>query len=99
MDDVPQRTSAVRNNTTRSRFELEADGGTAIADYGINAGIITFTHTFTPPALRGRGLAARLIQGALEQVRADGLKVVPQCWYVADYIRDHPEFADLLARR
>lgn len=100
MSDVQQGQAEVRNNRTRNRFELSVEGDMAIADYVASPnGVLTFTHTFTPPALRGRGIAARLIHGALEQVRAEGLKVVPQCWYVADYIRDHPQFADLLARR
>ena len=37
--------------------------------------------------------------GALEQVRARGLKVEPKCPFVAGYIGKHPEFSDLLNRR
>jgi predicted GNAT family acetyltransferase len=35
------------------------------------------------------------VQGALELIRADGLKVVAGCGFVADYLTKHPEFADL----
>ena len=48
-------------------------------------------------ALRGRGIASRLVQGALESARAAGLKVVPRCPFVSAYIAKHPEFGDLLA--
>lgn len=58
--------------------------------------MLTFHHTEVPPALRGRGIASRLIRGALEQVRARGLKVVPRCDFVRHFIGTHPEFQDLL---
>lgn len=99
MTDTQASSAEVRNNRAKSRFELEVEGSVAIADYVARDGVLVFTHTLTPPHLRGRGIAARLIKGALDQVRAEGLKVIPQCWYVADYIDAHPEFADLLARR
>lgn len=87
----------VRNNTALSRYELDADGATAFANYRLAPGKVIITHTETPPALRGRGIASRLVQGALEQIRADGLKVVAGCSFVADYLDKHPEFADVAA--
>ncbi|MEX0842334.1 MAG: GNAT family N-acetyltransferase [Xanthobacteraceae bacterium] len=89
--------SPVRNNTALSRFELDAEGIAAVAHYRLADGVITFTHTEVPPALRERGIASRLIQGALEAVRAQGLKVVPRCSFVRHYIATHAEFKDLLA--
>lgn len=87
--------SEIRNDTTRNRFELDVDGEIAFATYRRAGGVITFLHTETPPHLRGRGIASRLIRGAFEQVRAEGLKVRAFCPFVADYIAAHPEFADL----
>ena len=34
---------------------------------------------------------------SLDQVRARGLKVIPQCPFIAGFIRKNPEFAALLA--
>ena len=90
-------TSTVRHNTTLSRFELDAEGTTAFAVYRLTDGVMTFTHTEVAPQLRGRGIAARLMRGALDAARAQGVKVVPACSYVADYIARHTEFSDLLA--
>ncbi|MDO8980010.1 MAG: GNAT family N-acetyltransferase [Afipia sp.] len=87
----------VRNNTALSRYELDVDGATAFADYRLAPGKVIITHTETPRALRGRGIASRLVQGALEQIRADGLKVVAGCGFVVDYLDKHPEFADVAA--
>jgi predicted GNAT family acetyltransferase len=86
----------VRDNVEQKRFELEIEGQIAFAQYRLSDEVMTFIHTETPPALTRRGVASTLIRGALEQVRAKGLKVVPQCSFVSRYIGGHPEFADLL---
>src|SRR3954453_2633835 len=86
----------VRDNTALSRFELDVEGGIAFANYRRAPGTVIITHTETPRALRGRGIASELVQGALELIRADGNKVVAGCGFVVDYLRKHPEFADLV---
>jgi predicted GNAT family acetyltransferase len=43
------------------------------------------------------GAAGRLARVALEQIRAEGFSVDPQCSYLADFIDKHPEYADLVA--
>ena len=68
----------------------------AYAEYELGDGVITFTHTVTDPQLRGKGLAGLVVGRALDDARAAGLRVVPQCWYVAQYIDRHPEYATLL---
>lgn len=87
---------AIRDNVERHRFEVVEDGHLARADYVIDGDVITFTHTIVPPALEGRGIASRLIRHGLSEARARGLRVIPQCPFVAAYIRKHPEWADLL---
>ena len=87
--------SAVRDNKSLGRFELDVEGGTAFATYRLTPDLVIITHTETPPALRGRGIASELVRGALELIRADGLKVVAGCSFVADYLKQHPEFSDL----
>ena len=89
--------SAVRNNPARNQFELEVDGYMAIAHYSLAPGVIAFTHTEVPPRSRGHGTASRLIEGALAQARQQGVKVVPRCSFVVDYMARHPEWQDLLA--
>ena len=88
--------TALRDNSRLHRFELDADGHTALAWYKLAPGVITFTHTEVPEALAGRGIGSALVRGALEQVRTRGLKGVAKCPFVAAYIARHAEFADLL---
>ena len=49
-----------------------------------------------PPKYEGRGIGKELVQGVLEDIRRKKLKVVPQCPFVATYIRRHPEWMDLV---
>jgi predicted GNAT family acetyltransferase len=87
----------VRDNTAQSRFELEVEGGIAFANYRATPSAIIITHTETPHALRGRGIASELVKGALELIRADGHKVIAGCGFVVDYLVKHPEYRDLEA--
>jgi uncharacterized protein len=88
-------TGSVRDNKSQRRFELDVEGTVAFANYRLAPGTVIITHTETPPALRGRGVASELVKGALELIRADGLKVVAGCGFVVDYLQKHPEYADL----
>jgi predicted GNAT family acetyltransferase len=86
----------VRDNKTQRRFELDVEGAIAFADYRLAPDTVIITHTEAPRALRGRGIASELVKGALEIIRADGLKVVAGCGFVVDYLQKHPEYADLV---
>ena len=86
----------VSDNPAQQRYELAVDGHVAASYYEIADGVITFVHTEVPPELGGKGIGSKLIKGALDQVRAAGLKVIAQCPFVKAYIEKHPEYADLL---
>jgi predicted GNAT family acetyltransferase len=87
----------VVDNREASRFELRIEGHLAAAAYERSGDRNVFTHTIVPPELEGRGIGSRLVKAALDQVRAEGLKVVAQCPFVRAYIERHPEAQDLLA--
>ncbi|HEY5411931.1 MAG TPA: GNAT family N-acetyltransferase [Caulobacteraceae bacterium] len=89
--------SDVVDNRERSRFELVEQGLVAFADYRLSGDRLIIPHVEAPPALRGTGTAGRLMTGLLDQARARGLKIVPQCPYAAAFIRRHPEYQDLVA--
>ena len=88
--------SEVRDNPALNRFELDIEGGVAVAYYRAAPGRITITHTEVPAALRGRGTGSVLVRGALELARAQGLKVASGCPFVSAYLGKHPEYNDLL---
>jgi hypothetical protein len=86
---------AVRDNAERNRFELDADGHIAFSEYKRNGATVSIMHTEVPKELNGKGIGSALVRGMLEIARAQGLKVVPLCPFVAGYIDRHPEYADL----
>ena len=95
---IPARTmTEVRDDAARQRYVLQASDAYAFIDYRRSGGIVTMTHAEVPPALRGRGLGAALVAGALERVRERGEKVVPLCPFIEHYMRRHPAVHDLLA--
>jgi predicted GNAT family acetyltransferase len=80
----------------KHRYELEVDGHIAAAYYRFLDGVILFTHTQVPPELRDKGVASELVQGAMDQVRADKFRAGAQCPFVKDWLEKHPDYADLL---
>ena len=88
----------VRHNESQRRYELHLDGTlVGIADYHVTDDVIVIPHTEIERSRRGQGLGAELVRGTLDEIRTTGGKVVPQCWYVAQFIDEHPEYADLVA--
>ena len=99
-ESVPAQTPqlTLTNDLQRSRYEATLDGEVvAFADYQVRGSIVVMPHTVTIPARRGNGYAAQVVQYALDDIRAADRKVVASCWYVAKFIDEHPEAADLLA--
>jgi len=80
------------------RYALRVDSEVAaIAEYEPVADRLNFHHTYTEPAFRGRGLAAKVVRAALDDVREKGAKIVATCWFVADFVKANPEYADLVS--
>jgi predicted GNAT family acetyltransferase len=86
----------VRDNPDQKRFEAKIGDHVAVAEYMYSGERIIFTHTGVPEALRGQGIADKLIHAALEQVKERRLGVVALCPFVAAYIVKHPEYQPLL---
>jgi len=88
----------VEHNAEARRFEIHYGEDMARLEYHLRGATIVYTHTVVPRALEGHGIAGRLAREALEYARDTGLRVVPLCPYVADYIEKHPDYGDLVSR-
>lgn len=87
----------VLDNTDKSRYEIQADGDVAgFIDYKLSHNGIAFLHAETDQRFRGKGVAGRLAQAALDSARERGLPVLPYCPFVLDFIGEHPEYAELV---
>ncbi len=97
--------TAVRDVPTEKRYEITVDGRRAgFAAYRDRPGgegpgqRRVFVHTEIHPHLEGQGVAAVLVEAALDDVRRSGRRAVPVCPYVAVYVNRHPEYADIVDR-
>jgi predicted GNAT family acetyltransferase len=93
-------TKVIAHEPDASRYTLTIDGAVvALADYRINGNSISFNHTYTQPSHRGQGLAGEVVDFAMTDVETTSRRrVVPMCWYVAEWFDSHPERAGLLTR-
>ena len=89
----------VVDNAAERRYELwVGDERAGVIEYGTRPGVIELIHTEIDPAFEGRGLGSRLIAGALDDIRARGLGLIPTCPFVRAYLRRHPEQRNLVVR-
>ncbi|MEU6243817.1 GNAT family N-acetyltransferase [Streptomyces sp. NPDC047024] len=93
---MTQPTPTVERNDARHRYEILVDGKRAgLTAYLDREDQRVFYHTEVDDAYAGQGLASRLVQEALTDVRAAGKRIVPVCPYVAKFLERHGEFADI----
>jgi len=79
------------------RFVIYAEGNEVYVEYKKRGNKIDLHHTYTHPALRGKGLAAQVVRAALEFAKENNLKVIPTCSYVQAFIAKNAEYKDLVA--
>jgi predicted GNAT family acetyltransferase len=79
------------------RFSIYNEGNEVYVEYTMEDNKLNLYHTFTDPALRGKGLAAQVVRAALEFAKENNLKVVPTCSYVHAFITKNKEYQKLVA--
>ena len=81
---------------TSGRLEIERNGHMAYLEYTLAGKILQLIHSAVPQELRGQGLGSELAHAALEWAREQELRVDVICPSVAEYLKKHPEYADLV---
>ena len=78
---------AIRNEDNETSGQYVASDGE-----GTHAGKLTWTlrngardadHTIVAPDMRGKGIAAKLVNALIDDARDKGFKIIPSCSYVA----------------
>ena len=88
----------IRHDEAERKFVLPTEAGDAYLSYApAGEGVLDFRSTFVPPDARGRFLGSKIVRHALDHARANGLKVIPSCWFVGTVVERHPEYRTLLA--
>jgi len=86
------------NKKSKKQYEFHIDEHTPRIEYIKAQDKIYLTHTEVPKALEGKGIGSAIIKAALEDVKSQGLTLVPLCPFVAMYIKKHPEWKDLVLK-
>jgi predicted GNAT family acetyltransferase len=94
-----EKDRAVRDNKQEHRFEMMlGEGKMAFIQYRqAGEGVLALTHAEVPEEFEGRGIGNALVKRTFELVRAEELKIIPACPFVAAYLRRHPEYTSLAA--
>ncbi len=84
----------------RGYYTLDLHGETvAMATFqDLGDGTTVVPHTEVLSSRRGQGIGALLVGAVLDDLRSRQQHVVPRCWYVAQFIDEHPDYLDLVAR-
>ena len=90
-------TWVITHDAARRRFETTVEGEHCTLDYALDGATMIVAHVVVPDPVARRGIAGALMQAALEHARASGWRVVPQCPYAAYFVREHPEWAAVVA--
>jgi predicted GNAT family acetyltransferase len=87
-------------NASAERYEIRIGdelAGFTEAHPTSDPAVILFPHTEIAGAYEGQGLASKLVQGALDDIRERGLRIQPTCPYILGWLPKHPEYQDLVA--
>lgn len=96
MTEADEFEPVVTHNQSEKRFESTVGGQLATARYERRGDQIIFTHTNVPEAYEGRGIGNALASAALEYALKENVEVVPQCAFIAAYVREHSEYQHLV---
>lgn len=78
------------------RYEArDGDNLAGVATYLRTPDMIVFVHTEVEEAYEGRGVGSVLARTALDEARAQGLRVVALCPFIDGWMARHPEYEDL----
>ena len=97
-DKQPSPRPHVVRNAAANRYELYVEDALAgTIEYRYEAGRLILVSTVIEPAFAGQGLGTRLVAGALDDARARGEQVVPECEFVTTYVERHPSYQNIIA--
>lgn len=85
---------------TKGRYEARVDGrnGTGELTYTRpSRDSIVAYHTGVEESLRGNGVGRALVLRLVEDARAEGRTIVPQCPFIRALYNDHPDWSDVMA--
>ena len=65
-------------------------------EYAWDGTVFVAKHVVVEPSYRGRGIGSALAAHVLGRLRADGVRLRPECPFVVAYLAEHPEYRSLV---
>ncbi len=78
-------------------FDLDGEVVAVATFHELGKDITVLTHSEVLGSRRGQGIGALLVGAVLDDLRRRHQQVIPQCWYVAQFIDENPDYLDLIA--
>lgn len=98
MSDAQPDQIALDHDEAGSRYVLTSSGETVgLITYRRDGDVLELLHTEVLPQGRGKGVGSVLVRETLDDIRANGGRIVPTCSFVAAFVDEHPDYADLVA--
>ena len=86
----------IKLDEARKVFAATINGNEAYLEYAMRENKINFLHTYTPPQLRGKGLAGKIVKFAFEYAKENNLRVIPTCPYIGTFLERHEQYKELV---
>ncbi|MCP4439432.1 MAG: N-acetyltransferase [Aureispira sp.] len=86
------------DNEGQKQYEYHIENHIARVEYIKAQTQIYLTHTEVPKELGGKGIGSSLVKAVLEDIKAKDLTLVPLCPFVAMYIKNNPEWRELVLK-
>ena len=88
----------IEHQPDHGRFvALDGEDRVGLVEYRPAGDLRVVTHTEVDDAAEGRGVGSQLARAVLDDARAQGLAVRPDCPFVRSWIEKHPDYQDLVA--
>ena len=87
----------VQHRENAKRFSARTPSGLAYISYEEpDERTIDLQHTVVPEADRGQGVGGALVRTAIGHARQHGKRVMPTCPFVKEWLKRHPDQADVV---
>ena len=84
-----------------NRIYVENENGDIIVEAvfpDLNENVVNINHTYVDPALRGQGIASKLMKEVAEHLRKENKKALISCPYAVKWFDKHEEYKDVVFR-
>jgi predicted GNAT family acetyltransferase len=89
----------ITHDEKNHKFYCTIEGKEAYLRYFMkDANTIDFRSTYVPNELRGKGIAALIVEKALSFAQEKNLTVIPTCSYVHTFIDKNEKYKELITR-